>query len=61
MQKIKLTAIDGDSKVIIKVTENEASADTLCDVFIQCMLGLGYNKSLIKNCFNTSVHLEGVE
>ena len=61
MQKIKLTSICGDSKVKIKVIETEASADTLCDVFLQCMIGLGFDKQVIKDCFNSSVHLEGVE
>ena len=61
MQKIELTYTCGDSKVKIKITENEANADTLCEVFLQCMIGLGFDKQVIKDCFNTSVHLEGVE
>jgi hypothetical protein len=54
MQKIKLK----NNSVTIKITEDEAGLNNVVDVFIQCLLGLSYNKEGIKEAFNESIYLD---
>lgn len=42
----------------VTVVENEATASDIVDTFVQCCIGLGFDKASIETAFKNSIYFE---